>query len=159
LTKEMQVKEGIVYTIGEFECPVCHTHHLLKCNPKGSMRVCPKCEYVDPPEWRHSKFSYWIDFCLFSDFERLEPELAKQLKDGKKVVQDKLYLYRATRSLTKVHRKAKADYGPQWQIPMEHHTMHPINNIQDYRKYWRLADPKQKKLLDDVFPEHGSDKK
>ena len=33
--KEMQVKEGVVYTIGEFDCPVCHTHHLLKCNPKG----------------------------------------------------------------------------------------------------------------------------
>jgi hypothetical protein len=33
--KEMTVKEGIIYTLGEFECPHCHTHHLIKCNPKG----------------------------------------------------------------------------------------------------------------------------
>ena len=33
--KEMIVKEVIIYTIGEFECPVCHTHHLIRCNPKG----------------------------------------------------------------------------------------------------------------------------
>jgi hypothetical protein len=36
--KEMVVHEGIVYTIGEFECPHCHTHHLIKCNPKGRTR-------------------------------------------------------------------------------------------------------------------------
>jgi len=35
MEKEMIVKEGTTYTIGEFECPVCHTHHLIKCNPKG----------------------------------------------------------------------------------------------------------------------------
>jgi hypothetical protein len=35
MSKEMQVKEGTTYTIGEFECPVCHSHHVLKCNPKG----------------------------------------------------------------------------------------------------------------------------
>lgn len=33
--KEMGVKEGIIYTIGEFVFPVCKTHHLIKCNPKG----------------------------------------------------------------------------------------------------------------------------
>lgn len=33
--KEMVVREGIVYAIGEFECPHCHTHHTIHCNPKG----------------------------------------------------------------------------------------------------------------------------
>ena len=36
--KEMIVKEGITYTVGEFDCPVCHTHHWIKCNPKGKTK-------------------------------------------------------------------------------------------------------------------------
>ena len=36
--KEMVVKEGVTYTIGEFECPVCKTHHTIHCNPKGRTR-------------------------------------------------------------------------------------------------------------------------
>ena len=35
MAKEMVVKEGIVYTIGEFECPRCGKHCLIKCNPKA----------------------------------------------------------------------------------------------------------------------------
>ena len=34
LTKEMGVKEGIVYTVGEYECPYCKKHYLIKCNGK-----------------------------------------------------------------------------------------------------------------------------
>ncbi|MFQ5892570.1 MAG: ParB/RepB/Spo0J family partition protein, partial [Candidatus Methanofastidiosia archaeon] len=34
LTKEMGVKEGIIYTIGEYECPQCKKHYLIKCNGK-----------------------------------------------------------------------------------------------------------------------------
>ena len=36
--KEMIVKEGITYEVGEFECPQCHEHHVIKCNPKGKKR-------------------------------------------------------------------------------------------------------------------------
>ncbi|MCK4320194.1 ParB/RepB/Spo0J family partition protein [Candidatus Bathyarchaeota archaeon] len=34
LTKEMGVKEGVVYTVGEYECPNCKRHYLIKCNGK-----------------------------------------------------------------------------------------------------------------------------
>jgi len=34
LTKEMGVKEGIIYTVGEYECPHCKKHYLIKCNGK-----------------------------------------------------------------------------------------------------------------------------
>ena len=32
--KEMYVKEGIVYTVGEFECSNCKKHCVIKCNGK-----------------------------------------------------------------------------------------------------------------------------
>ena len=32
--KEMGVKEGIVYTIGEYECPNCKRHYWIRCNGK-----------------------------------------------------------------------------------------------------------------------------
>ena len=34
LRKEMVVKEGTVYTVGEYECPQCKKHYLIKCNGK-----------------------------------------------------------------------------------------------------------------------------
>jgi hypothetical protein len=34
LTKEMGVKEGIVYTVGEYECPNCKKHYWIRCNGK-----------------------------------------------------------------------------------------------------------------------------
>lgn len=34
LTKEMRVKEGIIYTVGEYECPHCKRHYLIKCDGK-----------------------------------------------------------------------------------------------------------------------------
>ena len=32
LGKEMGVREGIVYTVGEYECPHCKRHYLIKCD-------------------------------------------------------------------------------------------------------------------------------
>lgn len=32
--KEMQVKEGISYTIGKFKCPHCDEYHTLHCKTK-----------------------------------------------------------------------------------------------------------------------------
>ena len=34
LGKEMGVKEGTVYTVGEYECPHCKRHYLIKCDGK-----------------------------------------------------------------------------------------------------------------------------
>ena len=34
LTKEMGVKEGLIYTVGEYECPHCKRHYLIKCDGK-----------------------------------------------------------------------------------------------------------------------------
>lgn len=34
LTKEMGVKEGTVYTVGEYECPHCKRHYVIKCDGK-----------------------------------------------------------------------------------------------------------------------------
>jgi ParB family chromosome partitioning protein len=34
LTKEMGVQEGVIYTVGEYECPYCKKHYLIKCNGK-----------------------------------------------------------------------------------------------------------------------------
>jgi len=32
--KEMIVKEGTIYTVGEYECPHCKKHYLIKCDGK-----------------------------------------------------------------------------------------------------------------------------
>lgn len=34
LTKEMGVKKGTIYTVGEYECPHCKRHYLIKCDGK-----------------------------------------------------------------------------------------------------------------------------
>lgn len=34
LGKEMGVQEGIIYTVGEYECPHCKRHYLIKCDGK-----------------------------------------------------------------------------------------------------------------------------
>jgi len=34
VTKEMGVKEGIIYTVGEYECAHCKKRYLIKCNGK-----------------------------------------------------------------------------------------------------------------------------
>jgi ParB family chromosome partitioning protein len=34
LIKEMGVKEGITYSVGEYECPHCKKHYLIKCDGK-----------------------------------------------------------------------------------------------------------------------------
>jgi len=114
---------------------------------RQTMRVCPKCKYVDPAQWRHLRFSYWVDFCTFEDFQQLKSELAKRLLDGEKLVEDELCVYRLSGRKgypRMVHRKAKIDYGEQFSIPMEH--VNP--NANDTRKFWDLKNlgKKQRKL-------------
>ncbi len=33
-SEEMHVKEGIVYTVGEYDCTQCKKHCVIKCNGK-----------------------------------------------------------------------------------------------------------------------------
>lgn len=35
LTKEVVVREGAVYVVGEYDCPHCKKHYLIKCNGKN----------------------------------------------------------------------------------------------------------------------------
>jgi len=109
------------------------------------MRVCPKCGYNDPPEWRHSKFSSWIDIIDVGSFKELEPKLYQKLIAGEKVVEDKFYYYRITKTKAKVHRKAKIDFCGDW-VEKQEKAAH--QNI-DFRTYWKLADPNQRRLLEE----------
>lgn len=109
------------------------------------MRVCPKCGYVDPPEWKHSKYSYWIDNCLFEDFKEMNPDLAKVLEvEGH--TKDAHYVYRLTKNKRRVERKAIVDYGEQWTIPME--KAYHKHNFRDFRPCWMKIAPEQTKLLE-----------
>jgi len=105
------------------------------------MRVCPECGYVDPAEWRHSKYSYWIDFCTVEYFQKAHPELFKRLRQGEKLVEDKNYVYRMSGKKRRVERKALIDYGHQFSIDMEK------GHKDDTRPIWK-RDPNQKKLFD-----------
>jgi uncharacterized protein (DUF849 family) len=109
------------------------------------VRVCPHCGFIDPPEWKHSKYSYWIDNIRLEDFQALYPELAKELLASKSA-RDKDYIYRITKNKSRVERKAIADYGEQWTIPMErvHKSKH---DVRDFRKVWFKIHPDQQKIL------------
>ena len=95
------------------------------------MRVCPNCGHVDPPEWRHSKYSYWIDWTELEQFKELEPSLIEDILKGNKA-EDQNYVYRLMKHGRSVERKAKIDYGNQWTIPMEKRKQIP----HDFRKHW-----------------------
>ena len=114
------------------------------------MRVCPKCGYIDPPEWRHLRWSYWIDFCSLEEFKVMHPNLAEHLESGEKLVEEGHYVYRLAKKC-KVHRKAIIDYGLQFEIPMEHvgnknKVKELIHNKFDFRPCWSRIKGKQKKL-------------
>ena len=90
------------------------------------MRVCPKCGHIDPPDWRHSKYSYWIDQTEYAQWLSMGyPEIPK---GGK--WEDEINVYRRTKKSGRVERKAKVDYGYEWNVPMEKHDVH------DKRKHW-----------------------
>jgi len=111
------------------------------------MRVCPECGYVDPPEWRHSRFSYWLDICYVDDFERLNPELGKKLRKAKRgfVVEDKDYWYRIGKNGVYVERKAKIDLGNANQWREKREKARRRTPVTDFRSYWRI-DPIQRKI-------------
>jgi len=111
---------------------------------RREMRVCPKCGFVDPPEWKHSKYSYWIDNCRLEDLKTMNPSLAKTLEDQGHA-KDKDYVYRLTKNKTRAERKAIVDYGEQWTIPME--KAYAKHNFRDFRPCWTKINPNQTELL------------
>jgi len=126
------------------------------------MRVCPKCGFIDPPYWKHVKYSYYVDFCSFESFGIVEPELAEKLKKGGDIVEDDLYAYRLTNTKLVVLRKAKIDFMnlstkdfDDKVEKIDHGTGRWVSKkrnklyIEDLRPYWRGAHPTQKKLLEE----------
>jgi len=71
------------------------------------MRVCPKCGYIDPPYWKHVKFSYFVDSCSLENFSLLFPNLAEKITDD--MVFDGINYYRLIKSGFWVLRMAKID--------------------------------------------------
>ena len=110
------------------------------------MRVCPKCGYIDPPEWKHTRYSYWIDDCSFENFKILFPDLAKIIKCKGSQIDDKYYVYRHTLSKEGwVERKAKIDFvGKGWSDGTERY----ISPWGEGKKRFRLH-PNQKKLFEE----------
>jgi hypothetical protein len=123
------------------------------------MRVCPKCGFIDPPEWKHVKWSYHIDSCSLDNFQRLHLELAEKLLKSD-LTEDSLYVYRLSRSHKGkgipiwVERKAKIDYDEKLYEKFPHFksvkiTKHGIDSVaHDFLKAWQKWTPKQTKILE-----------
>lgn len=43
------------------------------------MRVCPKCGFKDPLEWKNLHFQLYHEYMALEDFQRIYPKLAKEL--------------------------------------------------------------------------------
>lgn len=118
------------------------------------MRVCPKCGFIDPPEWKHCKFSYHIDSISFESFCSLYPDLAQRLKTGGAITDDNDYYYRLSKSLQVVMRKAKIEWTENQSNPFGaekyERFKHGTKNWEahDVRKYWLKVNPKQSRLLE-----------
>jgi len=115
------------------------------------LRVCPKCKYIDPPEWKHTKYSYHIDNISLENFQRLYPHLAKNLKTGGDITEDEDYYYRLVKTKLWVSRKAKIEwtetnpFGAEKYEKFDHKF---LKDVHDYRKYWSAVHPNQTKLLE-----------
>ena len=77
------------------------------------MRVCkcPNCGkiIVDNPLWRPSGFKWGVDFTSFEDFQIIDAELAKKLKEDGQWAEDELNFYRLSK-YGNVSRMAKIEY-------------------------------------------------
>lgn len=62
------------------------------------MKVCPKCGYRDPPEWRNLHFQLYTEYMEMEEFERLYPDLAERLKSNPYLVQDQHNAYHLTKA-------------------------------------------------------------
>lgn len=123
------------------------------------MRVCPCCGFIDPAYWKHVKFSYHIDSCSFEDFLREHAELAKNLRNGGDITEDKDYYYRLNNVKTFVMRKAKIEWT-DGKNPFGAEKYERFNHLKpshqlgrklkdDWPSYaFRKVSPSQKKLVD-----------
>ena len=121
------------------------------------MRVCPKCGFIDPPEWKHAKWSYHIDTISLENFERLYPNLTEELLQTG-FTEDKDYVYRLSRSHRGkgipfwVQRKAKIDYDEKLYEKFNHlKSAKPINRhsaAKDFLLDWNKKHPSQRRLLE-----------
>lgn len=120
------------------------------------MRVCPQCGFIDPPEWKHCKYSYHIDACTFENFKLLFPKLAENLKKGGDITEDANYYYRLTKKSLVVERKAKIEwtenrnpFGAEKYEKFNHGTRN-IWEPHDLRHCWAKAHPDQTKLVSSI---------
>ncbi len=61
------------------------------------MRECPKCHYLDPPNWRPPPHYPDLDYCRYDEFLEILPDLAKDLRPGR-TTEDELYVYRRSKT-------------------------------------------------------------
>lgn len=113
------------------------------------MRVCPKCGYIDPPQWRTSIKGY--SYTEYENFKELHPDLAKKVTSQKHVIsKDNLYVYHLTRGGF-VERWAIMEnptYEKSWSIPMEKAKHRTTSNMRsDFNRYLKRK-KSQTKLLE-----------
>jgi len=71
--------------------------------------ICEKCGYIDNPIWKPLYWKLYGSYCDFADFQRIYPELAKQLPKRLSKTEDQCCDYERhgiTRDV--VHRYPKA---------------------------------------------------
>ena len=82
------------------------------------MRICPKCGYVDPPEWRHSRFDFNADYCRFDNAPQEVSHIVEILKDKKNfqpLAEGPCIYYRRGKGGIYLYRVSKEDF----KIPRE----------------------------------------
>lgn len=57
------------------------------------MRVCPKCGFVDPPEWKNLHFQLYHEYMTLEDFKQLYPQMAELLLEQQQKVGTKNIIF------------------------------------------------------------------
>jgi len=118
------------------------------------LRVCPKCGYEESPIWRNTLRRLYTSHAHIEDLKIWEPELAKELIEKKYVYRNGVK-YKLTKKGSHVHKiEAKFCQDPN---PKSDKITEPTTEKCKSRILGRMKN--QAKLLDDAFPERGSDKK
>lgn len=120
------------------------------------MRICPKCGFIDPPEWKHCKFSYHIDTIRLEEFINTYPNLAKNLHNGGDITEDENYYYRLTKTKLTVFRKAKIEwtegnpFGAEKYERFNHGSPWAKKDRRKEKDWdvWKRVAPDQTKLLE-----------
>ena len=70
------------------------------------MRVCPKCGYVDPLQWKNLPMRLYGEYMTFEEFKELYPTIAEQLRQNPKIVFNEYNAYHLSKA-GYVHRCPK----------------------------------------------------